>query len=71
LTGLIQALHGVNYALFPQASDQSTIDALNNYPVTLVAFEIAAGAVVGLIFYMVGATRLGRFLYDDAGVNGS
>ena len=71
LTGLVQALHGVNYALFPSASDQSMIDALHNYPVTSVAFEIAAGAVVGLIFYMVGATRLGRFLYDDAGGSAS
>ena len=69
LMGLIQALHGVNYALFPRASDQSMIDALNNHPVASVAFEIVVGAAVAVIFYRIGATRFGRYLYDDAGVS--
>ena len=69
LMGLIQALQGVNYALFPRASAQSMIDDLNNHPVASVAFEIVAGAVVAVIFYWIGATRFGRYLYDDAGVS--
>lgn len=68
LTGLTQALHGVNYALFPRASDQSMIDATTNYPVASLGFEIVAGVVVAMIFYWVGGTRFGRYLYYDARV---
>ena len=65
LMGLIQGLHGVNYALFPHPSDTSMIDALKYHPVASVAFEIAGAIVVWAIFYWIGTTRIGRWYFDD------
>ncbi|MFC3172916.1 hypothetical protein ACFOD9_01480 [Novosphingobium bradum] len=65
LMGLIQGLHGLNYAFFPRPSDQSMIETMKVHPFGSIAFEIAGAIAVGTIFYWIGATRVGRFLYDD------